>query len=437
MKKSTIVVALGVAALIMNGCGGGSDSSTNSSTNHTNNSGTNNQGTQISRLTLQKADDLRGYTLQTNKGKTGPNSPISSQITVSIGCDGKFTYQAKSWYNGTASDPSEATGDKVTLDFDAIRLEGHYTKDDSNNNKGDTFDEHVYDLSTGELVTGSTCFFDFGESKSGSNCPNGLYLEKIIQDHKECGGGSSTVTDNPNESMHTTAKGLQSISSEELEGYTIVSEYKSGTKVLNIKKVNYIFLEGEQAMVVIDLFDGSKKVLRADVYKHNDGNHVAIMPGDFTWDNDDKITLFAPLIGTENGYDKITVGHSTAHPYTVTAILSNDENGIDEATVTATHNSSSDNSAVPTKNVSIYNNIDVATAFGNSNYLATSSSHVEERTTPFHCTSYGFKDADLISESDDSSLHTHSRSYSHGGYMCIEVDYANSSASGNKSYLTY
>jgi len=262
------------------------------------------------------------------------------------------------------------------------------------------------------------------------------FIEKISSDSEGNSAG---------EGGNTNGSGLQAISSEELAGYTVVSEYKNGLKALNIKKVNYIFLAGEKAIVVIDLFDGTRKVLRATIYHHDKGNHVVIMPGDFTWDNGDKITSFAPDIETENGYNKITVGHSSALPYKVTAIVSNSENGIDEATVTATGSSSSTqdtNNTAPTvpnpmsHNISIWNNIDQGKAFGNSNYLSENTAHILPSNTAVHCTDYGYTASDKVSDFT-SNLEVHSMAYSHGQFSCMESDYGSSGASGSESYITY
>ncbi|SFV58889.1 Autotransporter adhesin [hydrothermal vent metagenome] len=241
----------------------------------------------------------------------------------------------------------------------------------------------------------------------------------------------------------STQNGIQSISSEKLAGYTVVAEYKEGVKVMNIKKVSYIFLEGERAIVVIDCFDGSRKVLRDDAYYHENGNHAVLMNP--TWDNGDKIALFAPDIETDNGYDKITVGHSDALPYKVTTIVSNSENGINEATVTATGSSSSTsntNNTVPNvpdpmhHNIGIYNNINQGKAFnGNSQYLSQNSGHVLPSDTPVHCTDYGYTSSDKITEHTSDGVHV--VNYSHGQFMCMELDYASAGASGSKSYVTY
>ena len=84
-------------------------------------------------------------------------------------------------------------------------------------------------------------------------------------------------------------------------------------------------------------------------YYESDGNSVALLNLEF--DNDESFgVIIATGISTPNGFDQITVGESTAYPYTVTAILGNDDNGIDENSVT-TINGSSSSSRITSYNV--------------------------------------------------------------------------------------
>ncbi len=283
------------------------------------------------------------------------------------------------------------------------------------------------------VVLGMTLMFTGGCSGGGSGGDDSTGTEENANNND----GSSSEND---DSRPPAAEGIQEISSEALGGYTVVSEYKSGPKFGNIKKTHYIFLDDKHAIAVFDLFDGSIKVARDNSYTHFDGNNVAFLNP--TWDNGDEISTFIPAISTEVGYSKITVGHSTANPYDVTQIVSNEDNGIDEETVTATGGSSSpstssgDDSVLNNKNLSIYNNIDVAKAFGSADYLEKNSDNIYESSTPLHCTDYGYSSADIVAE-ETTALGTHNMTYMHGTLLCIEVDYAGSSAAGSNNYATY
>ena len=192
MKKSLIFSAA-VATVLLVGCGGGggggssvsgtsssstsSVASSSSSSSSSSTGSSSSSGNKISKLTVKSANDLRGYTLESNVAKVGP---VSAQTVITIACDGKFTYHNENTYKGGGS-ITEANGDTVMISMDSIELVGKVTRDDlGNSNVGDGFDQYFYDLSTNELVAGSTCLYTYS-SGSGASCPNNAYLGQIIR----------------------------------------------------------------------------------------------------------------------------------------------------------------------------------------------------------------------------------------------------------------
>ena len=433
MKKRITTVALGLAVVLISGCssGGGSSDSSASSIKTGTFTDAPVKGVNYKTATQSGFTDAQGHF----KYKDGEIIEFTLG-TLSLG-QGKAKGQVTPYdiveNNATAAGNIAA----ILQNFDAER--GNTSIIDLSKLKDHNFTAENISISVipSELETKITQLLATNDFQQYVDATKHDLItvtdaKKIMDDFikgTSSGTGSSSGGDST----------MQSISSEELAGYTVVGEYKDGPKVMNIKKVSYIFLAGERAIVVVDLFDGSRKVLRADVYHHDNGNHAVIMPGEFTWDNGDGIQLFVPDIETDGGYDKITLGHSSALPYDVTSIVSNEENGIDETSVTATGSSSSTsgNTApnVPDNvNIGIYNNLNADYAFGGSSHLGA---HVLPSDTAVHCTDYGYTSSDMGVEHTDSDLGTHSISYSHGQFMCLETDYASGGASGSKSYVTY
>jgi hypothetical protein len=269
------------------------------------------------------------------------------------------------------------------------------------------------------------------------------------------GGGSSTAPEEGTTSSTPTAgntsssttqstssqpanQGAESINSANLANMSVVAEYREGTKVQNIEKVTYIFLPNNEAIVVFDLSDGSRKVARDSHYYESDGNNVALTNIEF--DNGDSFgIILAAGISSPGGIDLITVGESTAFPYKVTAILSNEDNGIDETSVTNIDNTSSSSSVdansplATAANITIYNNSsateinNAAPTFENNGFTRYDSN------VPLHCTDYGFTTA--LTESTNNGVH--SISYLNDDRMCTEIDNENGSYPGNTNTAFY
>ena len=440
MNKKLTTVAVSLAVALMSGCGSSGGSSSNSNDNST---PTIKTGTFIDapiKGVHYKTATQNGFTDAQGHFKYQDGESISFMLgTLSLG-QGKAKAELTPY---DIVDNNTTAGNIAALlqNFDANRSNANII--DLSKLKDHNFTaEHIsIEVPSSELETKITQLLarsDFQQyvDTANNNLITVTAAKQIMDDYIQ---GTGTGSGEDGTHQNTPA----SISSEALAGYTVISEYKDGAKVFNIKKVSYIFLAGEKAIVVIDLFDGSRKVLRADLYHHDDGNHAVIMPGDYTWDNGDAISLFAADIETDNGYDKITVGHSNALPYTVTAIVSNSDNGIDETSVSATDASSTTsgsttsttNSAAPTVpdnvNIAIYNNLN-ADNFGGSSHLGA---HVLPVDTAIHCTDYGF--TSVGTEHTNTTLGIHTITYSKGQYSCMESDYASGGAHGSKSYVTY
>lgn len=197
MKKSTLALAFGAAALLV-GCGGGGGGATNTTGNgggtSSSSTGTgggsssssgNNGGTQAPSLTLNSVDDIKGYTLKTNRSTIDAGSfSVHQTITLAIGCDGSFTYTIMNDGNGySASDVG--TGTEVTLDksFDPYELTWYGTWNGGDAfEAGDTAGDTLTLNDTNRIYAGQTCWMDFGGNESGADCPNNLYIETITQD---------------------------------------------------------------------------------------------------------------------------------------------------------------------------------------------------------------------------------------------------------------
>jgi len=263
-----------------------------------------------------------------------------------------------------------------------------------------------------------------------------------------CGDSSSSGATPPSEifseiSGETTDNNTttaQAISSSDLAGKTVVSEYKDGVKVKNIQKTSYIFLPNNKVIAVFDLFDGSRKVARG-AYNESNGNNVAILEPIF--DNGES---FIPAFGlsTPNGIDKITVGKSIAI-YDVTAIVDNADNGIDEATVVSTEGAApTDNGSAPmydtlyNKTLTICNNAssDVINELDYSYKYGGNTRY--DSNVVLHCTDYGYTDINIENTNQNG---TNSKSYFFPGdmdKMCLEMDYsAAKTGSGSSNVVWY
>lgn len=254
-------------------------------------------------------------------------------------------------------------------------------------------------------------------------------MEKIVS------GTSSSSESTP------VSTGVDSIDSANLAGKTLIAEYKSGVKIKDIKKTSYIFLADNKTICVFDFFDGSRKVARG-VYNESDGNNVAIISPVF-----DNGETFVPAFGisTPNGIDKITVGKSKTF-YTVTSIVDNADNGIDESTVTSTSSSNTGSTqngdAVMydefyAKQLSIYNNVSsyVIDQLSYTYKFAGNSKYNSD--TQVHCVDYGYKE--MLIENTNQGVHVKTYQFPNKiDLLCMEYDYANSpNDSGSKNVVWY
>ena len=159
-KKIVAAYALaGILALTFNGCGGGS-SGGGSNVDGTNSGNTGN-GVSVDALAVVGIDDIKGYTIQSNRAST-EGTPY--QITLTIGCDGSYTYTDTKVSGSGASIRIEAYenvkmivwGGQESVDGGYLMLGGDST-----------------------LVAGKSCWLD--SRSAGSGCSSGLYVESIIQ----------------------------------------------------------------------------------------------------------------------------------------------------------------------------------------------------------------------------------------------------------------
>jgi hypothetical protein len=249
---------------------------------------------------------------------------------------------------------------------------------------------------------------------------------------------SSSISSAQSSSTASVTDG-QSIDSADLAGYTIVSEYKSGTKVKDVKKISYIFLPNNESITVFELFSGAIKVAHG-TYNDSNGNNVAILNPTFD-NNEDFIPAFG--ISSPSDVDKITVGESIAL-YPVTAIVTNDNNSIDESTVASTAvEEPEENTDAPMydelygKSLSIYNGIS-ADLLNGMNYTFEYAGNTRyDSNVELHCTDYGY--TDVFTEGTENGVT--SKTYMFPGnsnIMCFESNYtAGAANSGPLNVVWY
>jgi hypothetical protein len=273
-----------------------------------------------------------------------------------------------------------------------------------------------------------------------------------------CGGGSSSddagnsgnssaqtqnsstanIESSANNSSSSIASVSQTIASSNLAGYTIITEHQEGASFQNIQRASYIFLPNDQVIVVFDLYDGSRKVARG-TYNESDGNNVAILSP--VYDNDDTFAIHIAAMGISSpgGVDLITVGESSAIPYDVSAIITNDDNGIDEESVTniviesssSSANNNSNSDLANATSITIYNNTNISKLFnGASNTIG------EEYTSKssLHCTDFGYSSLVIEDNTQACASKTYMKNLSN---MCIEFDCSGSKYSGSTNVAYY
>ncbi len=438
MKKSTLALAFGTAALLV-GCGGGGGSSS---------PGTGGPATTQGHLV---DSGVKGalYVCGTQRGTTDESGLFvcdanATSVTFYIG---KLLLGWTAWPTPDGDvRPQDLAGVPRTTfnDPEVIKIAQFLQSLDKDGNPENGI----------EIDSGMAARFDTGVQIKNVNLDELIatagvtavdaqsaleHLQNTFLPHS-----SSSAEAGSSSSSHSG--GLDSISSSDLAGYTVVAEYKSGTKINDIEKVSYIFLSNHKAIVVFEIADGSVYVARDDNYHESDGNNVALQ--NLVFDDGKQLgAFFVSGITTPNEYNQITVGQSTALPYTVTAILSNDENGIDEATV-KTHivSASSSSSSASTnselnnaKNLTIYNHANIAKLMNGTTFDNQKS---YESDTPMHCTDYGFGSAQIKTE-DTGPDGAHVLSYMFTGEaartktMCLEFDEAGTSYEGSTNIAYY
>lgn len=249
----------------------------------------------------------------------------------------------------------------------------------------------------------------------------------------------SIAIDDSTQNQDSSGTSNQVISSANLANMTIVSEYADGTKIKDVKKSSYIFLPNSEIIAVFDLFDGSRKVARG-TYHESDGNNVAVI--DSVYDNDES---FIPAFGisTSNSFDQITVGESIGL-YRVTAILDNDENGIDEATVASIAVEAVDENedapmhdALYGKSLSIYNNVTSDLVDGMQPTFEYADKVRYDSNVALHCTDYGY--TTIFVEGTDDGVN--SKVYmleSDSNKMCTEATYTSGASNyGSRNAVWY
>lgn len=198
MKKRSIVLAFGAAALLI-GCGGGggggnndaeggdtssSSSSTTSSASSSSSSSGGGTGTDV--LTVNSVDDVKGYTLHSNESTvTLGEMTLHQTITLSIACDGTFVYTIQD-YNEMFSSTDVAKGDEVYLDtsYDPYELSWYGTWQGGGAFEAGEAAGDILPLSnTDQIIAGTTCWLGYGvDIGVGEDCPMNIYIESITQD---------------------------------------------------------------------------------------------------------------------------------------------------------------------------------------------------------------------------------------------------------------
>lgn len=224
-----------------------------------------------------------------------------------------------------------------------------------------------------------------------------------------------------------------SINANNLTGYTLVTQWQSGVKIKDTKSTTFIFLDNNQAIAVIDYFDGSRRVARGTYHPYDDGDGLAFTYPGATYDNGES---YIDGIAGPNNLTEIVVGqsHNIANNI-LTSIISNNDNGINEATVASSSvgaEGENDTSApkyseINGKNIIIYNNISASHFASSGAELSFSHMNRYDHTSELHCTDYGYSSV----LTDDISDGIHSKGY-YDSNLCIESDYTNAASASEK-----
>jgi hypothetical protein len=238
-------------------------------------------------------------------------------------------------------------------------------------------------------------------------------------------------------------KSGDSISANELNGYTLVCEYQSGVKVLNVQKTAYIFLDNNKAIIVEDYFDGSRRVAKGSYHPYAQGNGLSFDMST-KYDNGD---MYVGGIAGPNDLTEITIGasHTLTNNFVV-SIVSNADNSIDENTVSSSHQESAGGEETAgNPNAPMYSEmskVSYLTIYNGLPYTQLNTIYNSvgkftnlnryESSTNLHCVDYGFTD-EFVSDTINGVT---SASYTKPGSladMCIELSYT----TGNYSIAMY
>jgi hypothetical protein len=454
--KIAITLSVAAAVVMFVGCGGGSSSSSPTVNGGSSSSASSpvvkNGGIFVDAPVkgLSYKCSISGRTGKTDADGRYDCESGDSEVTFAIGSRNLGTtpiedvITPRSFFNGTNRDDEILnlaqllqTMDKDNNPDNGIDLDEDAIVNWQSNHTG--FDNKDFDTLISQEL-GKTLVGEL-EAKNHLNSVLSSYGISGINPHITSDVGSSSSISSSAGSSSSVSVVDDTIDSAKLAGMTVVGEYKSGVKVKNIKKVSYIFLSSSEVITVFDLFDGTRKVARDSNYHQSNGNNVAILNPEFD-SGDDFLAAFG--ISTDNGYDKITVGHSTAYPYTVTSIIKNSDNGIDEATVhgmveeASSSSASADDSALSSSNnIMIYNNVSASTADELESQLNQNHNMIRyDSESAMHCPDYGF--TTLMTEIPADNMGVNSKTYmKNNQYMCLEFDYSSSAKHGSSNMALY
>ena len=271
MTTSTVALTAVTAAFLI-GCGGsssgngggGSASSVASSASSSSSSMTGSSssaggsGIDTASLSLNAVEDVYGYTITTNRStmNAGDQYEFHQRVTLSVDCDGNFDYTITNATQGiTVTD--HADGTEVTLDtsFNPYELSWYGLWQG-----GGTFDagETASDILTlndmNKIIAGHTCWMDFGDSVSGEDCPNNLYVERITKDETCSNGGSTEGITSLSVSEPADVMGyrLTSVEVDNISKDTIVAEFGCDGSFTQAWTKQYDGLEPNTKMITGD-----------------------------------------------------------------------------------------------------------------------------------------------------------------------------------------
>jgi hypothetical protein len=250
--------------------------------------------------------------------------------------------------------------------------------------------------------------------------------------------GAKGTLDAPTPPAEDCSNGCSNINSNNLEGYTVITEWKSGPQVKDVLKTTYVFLQNTQAIVVLEYANGSQRVARGTYYPYEEGNGLAFTNSSAKFDNGED---YIDGLDGPNDLTAITVGKShNIFNNIVTSIIPNDANDIDEATVSSSivedpeSDEGAPNYAVlsSASSLMLYNNLSTAQRNTIFNQVgATNNMSRYDSSVALHCSDYGYT-MKMVSSTTDGVMSTSYMS-SDMQKMCLEFEYH----SGNLSMAIY